>query len=151
MDHSDETKPLLQSNGYLRPKEEPASESPTLKPIHYVVAPVVFLYIWAAIMALYVTNQYVYDYLKRRHFPNKTFDNFTDESLCFVNTSSDEYQDQFRVQQEASKWLIYFALAYGCPAIFSTIFLGSLTDAVGRKIPFLLPTFGTLMLFFRSY
>lgn len=52
---------------------------------------------------------------------------------------------QEEVQRETSHWILYTNLAFGLPSICFSIFYGSISDQLGRKLFILLPALGAAM------
>lgn len=50
-----------------------------------------------------------------------------------------------QVQAQTSHWLLYINIATGLPSIFLSIFYGSLSDLIGRRLFILLPTIGAML------
>lgn len=116
---------------------------PSLSFTKWFVGPYCFLYMAAYVTSYYTFAQYVYAKVQKDIFPDVT--SFNASGVCTVNTSSEDYVKQTKVQQTAATWNLYYSLAAGIPAIFSNIILGSSTDKFGRKFLFFLPCFGTFV------
>ncbi|CAH1776899.1 unnamed protein product [Owenia fusiformis] len=61
-----------------------------------------------------------------------------------VNQTGPGYLMEQKVQAETSQWEMYISLAYTIPALLSSLFIGALSDKVGRKPTLLLAIFGGL-------
>lgn len=69
-----------------------------------------------------------------------THSNDTSSSSCSLPSDLEE-----EVQRKASHWILYTNLAYGVPAICFSIFYGSISDQLGRKLFIILPALGAAM------
>ena len=74
------------------------------------------------------------------------------QTLAFHNQSSaqcsrlSEYPDQEdAVQSTAANYLMYYKLIINLPALLLLLFCGAWSDRVGRKLPVILSSFGTVI------
>ena len=109
----------------------------------WLVGPCCFLYMAVYFSFQSIFTQYVYKRLQSEFYPD--IDTFNKTSVCFTNKSDPDYVKQTRVQTEASKWNMYFNLAAGIPAIFTSILFGASSDKYGRKLFFFLPMIGAFL------
>ncbi|KAK6186679.1 hypothetical protein SNE40_005964 [Patella caerulea] len=142
MKHQDEEKTSL-----LNSKSE-GSVPPNFPIVRaWIVSGVsVVFYMMASVSLTSVISQYLVRRLKEAKF-NSTFLNITDDvsSPCGNHTNLTEIgRVEQEVQKEASMLNLYYALTAGSSAIFINIFMGPLSDSIGRKKIYLIPMLGTL-------
>ncbi|XP_050406689.1 solute carrier family 46 member 3 isoform X1 [Patella vulgata] len=92
----------------------------------------VVFYVMAAFAILPVISQYVV-----HRIDNRTIDNTT--SSCGKDDSHEQ-----EIQKVASSLTLYYSLVGGSVAVLTNIYIGPLSDAVGRKTIFLIPALGIL-------
>ena len=72
---------------------------------------------------------------------NESFRNANETVCSNFNESSVEQE----VQKQTSYWILYTNLAMGVPSILLSIFYGSVSDQLGRKLFIFLPALGAVM------
>ncbi|KAL5008581.1 hypothetical protein ScPMuIL_014162 [Solemya velum] len=112
-------------------KHDSCAVNPTWR--HYLIGPVLVLYMVSMMLFFLSTMFYIPQFIKEQKYPNESNTNATEGSVCYQNKSSIEYTHQQNVTEDAAIWNIYFTLAAGIPSIIATIVLGSHTDTMGRK------------------
>lgn len=122
---------------YLLPPQK------TISGRKFLVAPCCFLYMAGYFSFQAIFAQYIYKRIQEELYPD--IDTFNTTSVCYTNKSDPNYKMQTRVQTEASKWSMYFSLAAGIPALFSSIIFGASSDKFGRKVFFFLPLVGAML------
>ncbi|XP_050406687.1 solute carrier family 46 member 3 [Patella vulgata] len=107
----------------------------------------VVFYMMAAVSLTPVMSQYVVQRLKEAKF-NATFLNITDNDIsspCGNHSNLTEFgRVEQEVQKEASMLTLYYSLTAGSSAILINIFMGPLSDSIGRKTIYLIPVMGVL-------
>ena len=63
---------------------------------------------------------------------------------CVLNQSDPAVQEEQRIQGIAATWLIGVDVVGVAPALFMTLYMGSLSDRVGRKVAILVPLIGSV-------
>lgn len=99
------------------------------------VEPVLFLYMLGSFLQFTAVQQLI------RY--KVCMINYNDTVLCNNLTGHKEEEDE--VIKQASHWIIILNVALTVPSVISSLFLGSWSDAVGRKSIILLPTVGTII------
>ncbi|XP_050406690.2 solute carrier family 46 member 3 [Patella vulgata] len=101
------------------------------------------LYTVAGITISPVITQYVEAKLREEVFGSSKYNGTL--RTCGNSTLTKNNQLEQRIQEEVSSLTLYFALVGNSAAFFMSIFLGPLSDSLGRKIIFLIPMFGLLV------
>ncbi|KAK3601529.1 hypothetical protein CHS0354_027671 [Potamilus streckersoni] len=122
MEHN-ERKPLLGSN-VVNEKEFHRS--------HCFLLPVILLEAFALSVYYYISIEYTHNYFQRAIIGNNGTGNDS-VSVCNANTSDPLYQSYVTVQQETSRWTMYYTVASGVPGIFLSIVIGTYADSLGRR------------------
>ncbi|KAK6181344.1 hypothetical protein SNE40_009217 [Patella caerulea] len=103
----------------------------------------VVLYTVAGITISPVITQYVEAKLREEVFGSSKSNGTI--RTCGNSTLTKNDQLEQGIQEEVSRLTLYFALVGNSAAFFMSIFLGPLSDSLGRKIIFLIPMFGILV------
>ncbi|KAL3869493.1 hypothetical protein ACJMK2_042167 [Sinanodonta woodiana] len=127
-----ENKPLLGSNNVNEKKFRPA---------HCFLLPVILLETFALSIYSYLSIEYSHDYFQRAIIGNN---GTGDENVsgCNANTSDPLYQSYITVQQETSRWTMYYTIAGGVPGIFASIVFGTYADRLGRRLVLIIAVLG---------
>ncbi|KAL3869492.1 hypothetical protein ACJMK2_042166 [Sinanodonta woodiana] len=129
----------------LKPLLEPNSDNVrAIRPVHFLIVPVILVQTFGLVINSYISTEYVRAYFQSTLIgSNETDkDNITG---CNSDTSNPLYQSYVTVQQETSRWSMYFTLASGIPAVFSSIVIGTYADRLGRRLVLLSVAFGVLV------
>jgi PCFT/HCP family folate transporter-like MFS transporter 1/3 len=110
-----------------------------------IIEPLLMLFALIAIPMSILTQQFIVAKIIESKHLNST-GNHSQDSYCSINQSSAEYMQQQEIQAEAARFNIYSSLCFSVPALFVTVFLGSLSDKLGRKAAILPPLFGGLFI-----
>lgn len=107
------------------------------------VEPVIFSVIFTFALLLPLLQQYIYEELSAEH----NFTKVDEEKLCENVTTAghDVTSLESQVQTEASHWFLVLNLCTCIPSVFSSLFLGSLSDVVGRKPVMLIAVIGIFL------
>lgn len=114
--------------------------------VYMTVEPVLFVFMFAQFLSYPVYQNLVRNMVCART-PNCSLSaasgashNETHQNSCSLPSDVEQ-----RVQEETSHWILYTNLALGLPSIFFSIFYGSISDQLGRKIFIFLPALGGAM------
>ncbi|KAK3601530.1 hypothetical protein CHS0354_027672 [Potamilus streckersoni] len=130
-----EKKPLLEPNG---------GNVRVIRPAHYLIVPVILVQTFGLGINSYISTEYVRAYFQSTIIGNNDTGN-NNMTGCNSDTSNPLYQSYITVQQETSRWTMYFTVASGVPAVFSSIVLGTYADRLGRRLLLLSVAFGVLV------
>lgn len=109
------------------------------------VEPVLFLYMFASFLS-YSTLQVYLKHALCIANPNCTATANSPNSTAGLSDGScgqEPHEVEQLVQSEASHWLLYLNIASGIPSILFSLFYGSLSDVLGRRLFIVLPVVGT--------
>ena len=102
------------------------------------VEPLLFLYMFAAVLSEPTQQALIYRKICLRHLN----DSVNDSSIC-DNLKNESYRDlETAVQSDASHWFLYVALCFEIPSILVAFFYGSLSDHFSRKLTLVVPIIG---------
>ncbi|VDH99950.1 MFS transporter, PCFT/HCP family, solute carrier family 46 (folate transporter), member 1/3 [Mytilus galloprovincialis] len=110
-----------------------------------IVGAVLMIHMFSYILNMYVLNEYAYLAITKEQYPNGMDEDTGNGTGCALNTSTNAFKQQLRVQEIQSRWSIYCTLASNIPSIFVSINIVSYSDVYGRKIFFLPPLLGTMI------
>ncbi|CAC5419496.1 unnamed protein product [Mytilus coruscus] len=110
-----------------------------------IVGSVLMLHMFSYVLNMYVLNEYAYVTIMKEQYPNGMDEDTGNGTGCAVNTSTNAYKQQLKVQELQSRWSIYCTLASNIPSIFVNINIVSYSDVYGRKLFFLSPLLGTML------
>ncbi|CAG2184372.1 unnamed protein product [Mytilus edulis] len=110
-----------------------------------IVGAVLMIHMFSYILNMYVLNEYAYLAITKEQYPNGMDEDTGNGTGCALNTSTNAFKQQLRVQELQSRWSIYCTLASNIPSIFVSINIVSYSDVYGRKIFFLPPLLGTML------
>lgn len=113
--------------------------------LHWLIGPIVFLYMFAMLCSYYVLVEYTNHYFMKIEYDKANL-SLKNTSSTFCNTDEDSlvYKTETKATAEASTWNVYFSVASGVPAIISNMILGSYSDAFGRKFLLGIGIIGTM-------
>ncbi|KAL3873859.1 hypothetical protein ACJMK2_036943 [Sinanodonta woodiana] len=99
------------------------------------VEPLMFLYMFTTFFNLLTIQDLVF-----QKVCNAKYDTYTCSHLHNASYIENE------VQKASSRWILYFNVAMGVPALFVLLFfMGPVADRVSRKFPLIIPLLGTLL------
>ncbi|XP_062609463.1 lysosomal proton-coupled steroid conjugate and bile acid symporter SLC46A3-like [Saccostrea cucullata] len=110
---------------------------------HYMTGPILFIHLFAFILAYGTSGLYVPQYISRKLYPARIMPVSTG-SICIINETEISPESE-TIQKEAASFGIYTALLSGIPAVISNMLLGAFSDRFGRKFLFLTPTIGQVI------
>ena len=90
-----------------------------------------------------VTRQYIYDQLLSQYRLQNARN--TSESRQNRSCSGRENIEHDKLFEEVFDWFIYLELTLAMSALLTTPSLGSWSDRIGRKVAFLVPSFGAIL------
>lgn len=130
---------------YSESTEDAYIRKPTRK---IIIEPILVIFMFVTFPMALLSQQYIVNVITQSKMHEKGWINITDwnetGSHC-VNQSAESYIFQQEVQADASQFNIFMSLAAGVPSLFTTIFLGGLSDKIGRKYAILMPIIGTFV------
>lgn len=104
---------------------------------HWLIGPVIFIYIFAMICSYFTLVTYTKEYFRKVKYEkaNISLDNnhSTTDEQCDTDADDIVYQTETKATATAATWALYYSLATGIPAVISNMVLGSYTDTFGRK------------------
>ncbi|XP_072173139.1 proton-coupled folate transporter-like [Diadema setosum] len=105
----------------------------------------VLLFVALARKAMIVTRlQYLKTRISEEHHQPFSFGvtNSTTESLC-AHANHTEVEDE--IQRQTAVWSLYLYAISTFPAFFTTVFVGAISNVVGRKVTMLVPCVGFIV------
>ncbi|XP_069002410.1 lysosomal proton-coupled steroid conjugate and bile acid symporter SLC46A3 [Embiotoca jacksoni] len=110
----------------------------------FLVEPVVALYAFSSFLIYPLVQQYVYRRLWVQ-LTNTTYPISDNSSRCALNGSNNQSNYNEEVQRQASLFSLYSEVLSTIPSLVVTLLLVAYSDRGGRKLPIVLPLFGTLI------
>lgn len=100
----------------------------------FLVGPILSVYMFGYIISYYTITEYTNETWRNIKYieANLTF-NGSSSARCDVNKSSSEFKAENEASSMAARYMVYYSLAQGIPAVISNLVLGAYTDALGRK------------------
>ncbi|KAK3582668.1 hypothetical protein CHS0354_031080 [Potamilus streckersoni] len=120
-------------------KDQDRSATPTI-PCRYIPLEVInSLYFVSFAVCFPIQQFYIYDYIGNKYgIPHLSKGNTQDATTCSISSDNSSRMVN-QIQKEASDQFLYLSLASNIPSAIIILFLGSLSDKLGRKF-FLLAT-----------
>ncbi|XP_062585241.1 lysosomal proton-coupled steroid conjugate and bile acid symporter SLC46A3-like [Saccostrea cucullata] len=112
--------------------------------LHFMVGPILLLYCFALTLSFAVTALYAPYIISKTLYPNRKLESSTG-SICDTNHSARTSHESTVIQKQAASFSIYTSLLTSLPAAFSSVFIGTLSDKLGRKFSFLTAFTGQLL------
>lgn len=100
----------------------------------YLIGPLLSVYMFGYMLSYYTITEYTNKtWLDRKLTEAGLSVNGSASSRCESNKSSPVYTVEQEATSAAARYMVYYSLAQGIPAVASNLVLGSYTDALGRK------------------
>ncbi len=71
------------------------------------------------------------------------FREFHNDTTCYRLKEFPDREDQ--IQNSSANYIMYYKLLLNCPAILLGLFCGAWSDKIGRKLPVMMTSFGTIL------
>lgn len=110
---------------------------------HLLIGPVVWLYFFSMISAFFVLMIYTNKYWKDIEYQKANLSQPNTVSPCDNNVSSLVSNTDTKSTSKSSKWIMYYSLAAGVPAVIANFVVGAYMDTFGRKMILIISTVGT--------
>ena len=100
---------------------------------HFLIGPVMFVYIFAMICSYYALIEYTKEYFMKIEYDKANLTTDSSYDRCHADEDDIVYKAQTKATSTASRFNLYYAVAAGVPSMIANMVLGSYTDALGRK------------------